>query len=81
MAQRIARLRIERDIHDARDHGLRDDADRAIWRGIEQLAQAIAVPGRLHGIKFAGEGNGRQAHAPDTTSAVEGDDGQFALDL
>jgi hypothetical protein len=81
LAHRIARLRIERDVEDARDHGLREDTDRAIWRGIEQLAHAIAVPGRLHSIKFAGEGNRRQSHTPDTTSAVEGDDGQFAPDL
>jgi hypothetical protein len=81
LAHRIARLRVERDVEDARDHGLREDGDRAIWRGIEQLAQAIAVPGRLHSIKFAGEGHRRQVHTPDTTFAVEDDDGQFALEV
>jgi hypothetical protein len=74
LAHRLARLRIQRGVDDARDHGLREDADRAIWGGIEQLARAIAVPGQLGGIRLAGVGSTRQAHTPDTTSAIEDDE-------
>jgi hypothetical protein len=85
LAHRIARLRIERDVHDPRDHGLREDADRATWRGIEQLAHAIAVPDRLNSrIRLPGERANPAGAESDTTSdetGVEDDDGQFALGL
>lgn len=83
LSRRIARKRIEREITDPKDHGLRQ-TDKRIWLDIKELSYALALPNhlettrvRLSAEHVAGGGAAPAGANDEPTTEIEDADGQL----